>query len=118
PSNATIHLALHDYYSQKGDEVKALDHLRKGFMNAELDVETKAGITGSFFSRAEQNDEEAARIGKELAEIMLQVHPKAAESNALYADFLMLENKREQAAKFYYAAAMVETKDGRVWENL
>jgi tetratricopeptide (TPR) repeat protein len=118
PSNPTVHLALHDYYGSRGEDIKAFDHLRKAFINPELDINTKAGIVGSFYTRAEQNAENAFEQGVELAGLLLKVHPGAPEANALFADFLMLEKKTAEAAKYYYAAAINERKDYRVWENL
>jgi tetratricopeptide (TPR) repeat protein len=118
PGNATVHLALHDYYRQKGDESEAFMHLKSAFLNPDLDIATKAGIVGSFYSRAKQFQPGAAEYGKELAQLMLQVHPKAPESNALYADFLMLDKKTREAAEYYYQAAMNEKQDVGVWENL
>lgn len=118
PANPMVHLALHDYYRERRDTAKAYEHLRAAFLNPDLDIDTKAGITGSFFRKAEENDAHALKRGTELASLMLQVHPKAAESNALYADFLMLKGDLEKAAGYYYTAAIAEKKDGRVWENL
>ncbi len=119
PSNPTVHLALHDYYQQKGKRDEAYGHLTKAFLNPELDVQTKTGIIGSFYKgAAEEGSGEAAKQGKELVEIMLKVHPKAPEPNALYADFLLLDNKKKEAAAYYYKASLYERNDVRVWENL
>ena len=118
PGNATVHLALHDYYRQNGNETEAFSHLRSAFLNPDLDIPTKAGIVGSFYGRAKQLQPGAADQGRQLAQLMLQVHPKAPESNALYADFLMLDKKTGEAAKHYYLAAMNERQDVGVWENL
>ena len=118
PLNPTVHLALHDYYGNKGDNDQAFSHLKKAFSNPDLDINTKVGIIANFYSRAEQDSEEAKIHGRELTQIMLQVHPASPEANALFADFLMLDKKISEASKYYFTAATNEKRDYRVWENL
>jgi tetratricopeptide (TPR) repeat protein len=118
PGNPDVYLALHNYYSAKGNDVKAFEYLKKAFINPDLDVETKTNILASFYKRSEGNDRAAYSQGYELAKIMLEVHPEAPESNALYADFLRLDGKLKEASKYYYKAALNERRDFRVWDNL
>jgi tetratricopeptide (TPR) repeat protein len=118
PANPTVHLALHDYYSSKEKDTEAFEHLKKAFLNPDLDAATKASIAGSFYSRAEAHDQKAYQQGLELVKIMLDVHPAATESNALYADFLRLDKKIKESSIYYYKAALNEKKDFRVWDNL
>jgi tetratricopeptide (TPR) repeat protein len=118
PDNPTVHLAYHDYYTAKGQASQAYEHLKKAFYNPELDVSVKGGILGTFYTRAEKNSAQARTQGVELAEIMLKLHPKSTEANALYADFLMLDKKIAQAMKYYYVAAINGQRDYKVWDNL
>jgi tetratricopeptide (TPR) repeat protein len=118
PTNPTVHLALHDYYSSKGKDEEAFEHLKKAFMNPDLDAITKSSIVGTFYNRAETHDQLAYRQGLELAKIMLDVQPSATESNALYGDFLRLDKKIKEASVYYYKAAISEHRDFRIWDNL
>lgn len=118
PGNPTVNLALHDYYSAKGKEDMAFSHLKKAFQNPDLDVSTKAGVVGIYYKKAENRSEQAKEKGLELVKVMLDVHPNATESNALYADFLRLDNKTQEALKYYYRAASNEKRDFRIWDNL
>jgi tetratricopeptide (TPR) repeat protein len=118
PKNPTVNLALHDYYSRKGDEEQAFMHLKRAFQNPDLDVGTKASIAGSFYSRAEEKDETAKNKGIELVRIMLELHPNSTEANALYGDFLRLDKKIREASVYYFKAAMNEKRDFRIWDNL
>src|SRR5690606_17838202 len=95
PQNPTLELALHDYYSALRDDKEAYEHLKKAFLNPNLDAVDKASIVGTFYSKAEAKDSVAYRKGLELTTIMLQVHPGDTESNALYADFLRLKGKNK-----------------------
>jgi len=118
PQNPTVNLALHDYYSNKNQQDEAYTHLKRAFYNPDLDVATKASIVGDFYLRAEQNSQQAKKQGMELTEIMLKLHPKDTEPNALYGDFLRLDKKLEEASNYYYKAAVSERRDYRVWDNL
>lgn len=118
PHNPTLELALHDYYSALRDDKEAYEHLKKAFINPNLDAASKANIVGTFYSKAEANDSVAYRKGFELTTIMQQVHPGDTESNALYADFLRLKGKNKEASAYYFKAASLERKDFRVWDNL
>jgi tetratricopeptide (TPR) repeat protein len=118
PNNPEIYLALHNYYSVKGNDAKAFENLKKAFLNPDLDTETKATILSSFYSRAESREQGAFEQGVELSVIMLEVHPKSTAANAFYADFLRMDNKLKEAATYYYKAALTEQRDFRVWDNL
>jgi tetratricopeptide (TPR) repeat protein len=118
PNNPEIHLALHNYYSVKGNSAEAYKNLKAAFLNPELDIETKASILESFYKRAEARERLGFEQGVELAVIMLDVHPKSTEANAFYADFLRLDNKLKEASIYYYKAAMNERRDFRIWDNL
>ena len=118
PNNPEINLALHNYYSAKGEDANAYENLKKAFLNPDLDLETKTNILESFYNRAETRERDAFERGIELSVIMLEVHPKSTEANAIYADFLRLDNKIKEAAVYYYIAAMNERRDFRVWDNL
>lgn len=118
PKNPNVNLALHDYYEAKGQKNEAYNALKKAFENPDLDATTKSNILIEYYKHAEQGQGDAIEKGSELGKIFLTVNPKAAEANALYADFLRLQNKPQEAALYYYTAAINEKRDYRVWENL
>jgi len=119
PDNTTVNLALHDYYSAKGNEAEAFVYLKKAFRNPGLEVAVEAGIMGSFYERARANPADIYKEeGLELAKIMLEMHPKEPEPNAIYADFLMLDKKTKEALPYYYRASLSERRNSSVWFNL
>jgi tetratricopeptide (TPR) repeat protein len=116
PNNPVVNLALHDFYSAQGKSGLAFEHLKKAFLNPDLDVMTKGNIVVSFYEK--RNDAEYREKGMNLAEIMVQVHPEAPESNGIYADYLMLSGKTREAAGYLYKAVRKEKSNFRVWEQL
>lgn len=119
PNNPLINLALHDYYSAQGKGAEAFACLKKAFQNPDLDLGTKASITDRFYKHAlEYNDVQSQENGMELAKIMIQLHPKSAEANLAYADFLSLDKSLREAAKHYYISATVSKSNFLTWNKL
>jgi len=119
PDNPRVNLALHDYYSAKGKNAEAFDYLKKAFQNPDLDAATKANIVSSFYKSAlEQNVKATRDEGFELAKIFIEVQPTSAESNYLYADFLILEKNLIQASKYYYTSTTLDRRNYSVWAKL
>ncbi len=119
PSNPTVNLALSDYYNSINKPAEAFDYLKKAFQNPDLDALTKANIAFSYYKRAEQKPESNFKNeGIELAKLFLQIHPKSSEANGVYADFLMLDGKTKEAVNYYYAAAVNEKSDFKIWNQL
>jgi len=119
PGNPTVHLALSDYYKLKGDEKTAFEELKLAFMNPDLDVMTKYNIGEIYYTTSKKYFSNSfKRQGFELVQIMLKVHPSAPESNALYADYLVLDSLYSDAVKYYRISALKDKSDYRTWEKL
>lgn len=119
PSIPTVNLALSDYYYSINQPNEAFTFLKQAFLNPDLDVNTKASIASTYYSRAEQNPKSNYKeLGKELSGLFLKTHPKNADANGIYADFLMLEDNKQEASKYYYNAAFTEKNNYHVWEQL
>lgn len=118
PQNPEIHLALHNYYINKGQDSIAYDHLKQAFLNPDLDVETKTEILNTFYQRAQIRDTQAYNDGLELSKLMVQVHPTAGQSYFIYGNFLKLGNKTKEAAANYYTAVGLNRRDYKIWDIL
>jgi tetratricopeptide (TPR) repeat protein len=117
PDNPAVQLALHDYFSLKGEQQKAFEQLKMAFSNAELDAASKAQILISYMSQSENTPAFFAQ-GKELAEILLKVHPNSPEANALYAEFLIRENNLNAASVYLSKAAYLNSANYDTWDKL
>lgn len=119
PNNPTVHLALSDYYKQKGDDAHSFSELKLAFLNPELDVITKYNIALAYFTTSKKFPESAyGEQGYELVKIMQKVHPSSPESNALYGDYLYIEKKYSEAAKYYRISGLKDKSDYKTWEKL
>lgn len=117
PGNPIVNLALHDYYSSQGKTEVAFDHLKKAFLNPDLDVFTKASITASIFDN-KMDLPYYREHAKELADILVMVHAESPEANTIYGDFMMREGKIKEASKYYWIACSKEKGNYSVWEKL
>ncbi|MDZ4663474.1 MAG: tetratricopeptide repeat protein [Bacteroidota bacterium] len=119
PGNPTVHLALSDYYKLKGEEKLAFEELKLAFLNPELDVITKYNIGEIYYTTAKKYFSNSfKRQGFDLTQIMLKVHPSSPESNALYADYLVMDSLYSDAIKYYRISALKDKSDYRTWEKL
>jgi tetratricopeptide (TPR) repeat protein len=118
PQNPEIHLALHNYYINKGQDSIAYYHLTQAFLTPDLDIETKTDILNSFLQRAQMHDAQAFTDGMALAKIMVQVHPTSGKAHFNYGNFLKTGNKSKEAAASYYTAAGLDRRDYKIWDNL
>lgn len=119
PDNATVHLALSDYYKQKDNDTKAYEELKLAFLNAELDVITKYNIAQAYFNTAKKFPESNyGPQGFELVQIMQKVHPSSPEANSLYGDFLYYKKKYAEAQTYFYLAAFKDKSEYQTWEKL
>jgi tetratricopeptide (TPR) repeat protein len=80
-------------------------------------VITKASITSSIYDK-KMDLPYYKQHANELVEIMIKVHPEAAESNAMYGDLLNSERNIAGASVYYYKAALKERGNYTIWEKL
>lgn len=117
PDNPAVQLALHDYFSLKGEQKSAFEQLKLAFANAELDAGSKASILISYMEQSGNSPDFFAQ-GKELSGILLRVHPNTSEANTLYAEFLLRENKLDSASLFLSKATRLNAANYDTWDKL
>lgn len=119
PNHPTVNLSLSDYYNIQKEPIKSFEYLRKAFQNPDLDPTAKATIAFNYYLRSEKSgNNQLFNQGKELAEIFIKVHPKNADANGVMADYLMIENKPNEASNYYFNAANADKSNYKIWEQL
>ncbi len=117
PDNAMALLLLADYYRNQGDEEKSFEQLKDAFSSDRLGVDGKSRILSSYFYLSEE-DTMYARQAYRLSEIMLETHPDAGRAHAIYGDFLMRDNKIEEARNSYLKATELDPSVLEFWQQL
>lgn len=117
PNNPMVHLALADYYKQQNNKEKFNQEVKTAFENPDLDVDAKLKILISYYEYTEQYPEYTAQA-YELCEIMVKIHPSAAESHSIYADFLARDKKMKEALVEYSKAARLDKSRFKIWNKV
>jgi len=117
PDNAYIHMTLADYYRKEGEHEKALNELKLGFSNPNLDVDTKVNILLSFYTINEivtDMKEEAF----ELARLLVETHPDDPKVHSIYGDLLSQDQQYEKARDAFLKVITLDSSRYVVWEEL
>jgi tetratricopeptide (TPR) repeat protein len=117
PTNPYIHISLSDFYRQQGDKQRSFDELKLGFANPSLDIDTKIRVMLAYYSMSEiyagMKDQAI-----ELAHILITTHPKEPKSHSMYADFLVRDNKLEDARNEFRVVISLDSSKYVVWESI
>jgi len=117
--NATAHLVYYDYYVSQNNQDKAFYHLEKLFSNPDYNVKDKLSILIKFYSTSiKAQDSIFDKKLLHLCELFVQMHPLAAESHSIYADYLLKQNKKQEAIAEYYKAAILSKNKYPIWDQL
>lgn len=117
PDDPYAHLALHDYYKQKGDSEKAYDEIQQVFSNKHFDLDAKMQILLTYYSHAE-TDGEVKKEAHNLNKLLIKTHPDEAKPYTIYGDFLYQDKKLESANKNYLKAIELDSSKFAIWSQV
>ncbi len=117
PEDPYLHLTLADYYRQDKQEEKAFKEISTAFESQDLEVAEKLKILVSFYNMSEKYPAYKGQ-GIELCKKLIAAHPKEGKANAIYADFLVREQKLKEAVEQYTLAIESEKENYFLWSQL
>lgn len=117
PANAYIHISLADYYRKKGDTTKAFEHLKIGFANPQLDIDTKVQILLAYFTIDEYYDAQKTNA-LELASILVNTHPENPKALSIKADLYYQDKQWAEARTALRKVISLDSSKYVVWEQL
>ena len=112
-----VYLALAEYYRSSNQREKSFEQLRLAFESTELDQDMKIKIISSYLPLVQENPEMLDQA-LTLARIMSETNPNDAVALAIYGDFLIVDEKFEQARDQYQASLAIDNKNLIVWQQL
>ena len=117
PDNAYIQISLSDYYRKRGDDEKSFEHLKLGFANPYLDIDTKVQILLAYFTVKEyyEDQKEEANV---LSEILVETHPDNAKAYSIQADLYYQNEEWEKARNALRKVLSLDSSRYVVWEQL
>ena len=117
PNNTYIQISLSDYYRKRGDHKKSFEHLKTGFTNPYLDLDTKVQILLAYFT-AKEYYEDQKEEAEELATILVETHPLEAKAHSIQADLYYQAEEWENARTSLRKVLSLDSSNYVVWEQL
>ncbi|MCD6179894.1 MAG: tetratricopeptide repeat protein [Bacteroidales bacterium] len=118
PDDPYIRITLADYYQQKGEIDLAIENLKQGYANPNLDLETKTQILMGLFKVKTIPEERIRTESLNLGKILAEVHPNEPGSHAIYADMLYRDSLYTEAAHEYKEVIKLDSSKYAIWEQL
>lgn len=115
PDNAYIHISLFDYYRKKENRPKAVEELKLGLQNRNLDFASKLQFLFSFYTNADfytKYKEES----KEIVELLMDAHPENLQIKAIYADLIYREEQYKEALTIVHEILKADSSQYGYWE--
>ncbi len=117
PQNPIIHLALANYYQENGEQEKSFEYIKLAFKNTEVPVDNKIKIMLSYYELSEKNAQRKTEA-EELLAILLETHPEDAKAWSMYGDFLLRDNKTDEAIVAFEKVISLQKDRHVVYERL
>ena len=117
PGNAYIQISLSDYYRKHGEPQKSFEHLKAGFANPNLDIDTKVQIILAYFT-AEEYYEKHKEEAKTLANILVETHPDNPKAYSIQADLLYQDKEWGAARTALRKVISLDSSKYVIWEQL
>ena len=117
PDNGFVHFSLANFYEESGDLDKSFEHTKKGFKSFEIDFDTKLQLYLMLSSNMNSPGLSNIQLS-ELIDILLLTHPDEPRVNVINAEFLIRENRLEEARKQLKNALEKGNTDYLIWERI
>ncbi|NNC83279.1 MAG: tetratricopeptide repeat protein [Flavobacteriales bacterium] len=117
PDNGMVQLSLYEYYTRQGDSQKAQEAIVKGFGDELIDIDTKIGILLNYYEMSE-NDISRRQEALRLCEQLVATYPDEAKAHAIQGDFLLRENRLEEARDAFLRAVDEDPDRQIIWSQI
>lgn len=117
PKNGNVHLSLAEYYKLKNDDEKSYEELKLAFTNSNVDIDTKVSVLLSYYSLTEKYDS-FKNQAYELCKLLVKTYPDEAKAYSMYGDFLVRDEKYDEAKEQYHKVVSLDSSRYAVWEGL
>ena len=117
PDNPYIDISLAEYYKTTGDDQLAFEYLKAGFLNKNLDIDSKIQILIRYYTTNEIYDDLKSE-SFELSEALVKTHPNDPKAYSMYGDFLYQDKQYEAARDAFKRVIELDNSKYIVWEQL
>lgn len=117
PDDGYSHIGLAECYQQKGNIDLAFEHVKKAFESDEVPSDVKINLFLNIWQSAESSPELRPTLF-ELTKILVKKYPNNTDVNTIYADFLLRDNKLEEARSVLRNVLKIKKDKYVLWEQL
>lgn len=117
PDNGYVHLQLANFYRVQKQYNKAFKQLEYTFHSTNVEVETKLEILASNFYESQENEKLYDQAYR-LIEILLEVHEGNPDAHGIVAEYMIRDEKYEQAQQQLEKVIEVQQNDFDTWIQL
>ncbi len=117
PTNPIIHLAMANYYQDNNQPEKAYEYLKLAFNNPEVEIDNKIKIMLSYYELS-ANNAQRKKEAEELMDILLKVHPEEPKAWSMKGDFLLRDEKIDEAILAFEKVVEYQADKYPVWNQL
>lgn len=117
PENGDVHLSLAEYYKLKNDDEKSYVELKLAFSNSGVNIDMKVKVLLSYYSLTEKSDSLKSQA-YELCKLLVKTHSDEAKAYSMYGDFLIRDEKYDEAKEQYLKVVSLDSGRYAVWEGL
>lgn len=113
PENGNAHMALAQYYDQKGNKAKMYEELGLAFRSKQVPLDQKMGILLSIYDAQIKIEPEVFVLGT----IIVEEYPDDAKGYSLLGDFYIKNEDNLNANVFFHKALEFEKSKYVIWEQ-
>jgi tetratricopeptide (TPR) repeat protein len=117
PENGFVHFSLATFYIRNGNFDKGYEHAKIGFLHPDVEIETKIQLYIMLAGAPSEMRIDDEKI-LSLIELIAQAHPGDSRSYSILADFMMHNNRREEARDYIKKALDADPNSYELWEQL
>jgi tetratricopeptide (TPR) repeat protein len=114
PENGNAHMALADVYQQKGEMELAMNEFKLAVACTDIDLDTKMKVLISIYESSYKVDPSIYGI----LDALILTYPDQAKPYSMKGDFLLKDEKSEEALEAYRKALEFEQNQFPIWNQV
>ena len=114
PNNGNAHMALAQYYDQKGNKKESYGALRNAFMSDDIPLDIKMKTLLSMFDVQVKLDTEIF----ELAQILADKYPEDSKAHAILGDVYLKNGQPKESLKSFQTALKYDQSKYAIWDQV
>ncbi|QZE14000.1 tetratricopeptide repeat protein [Halosquirtibacter laminarini] len=117
PKDGFVHISLANYYREGKDNKKALFHIKEAMRSTTLDINTKIQMF-LLITSTKNNFGISDKVKESILEDMIAANPSESKPHALYAEYLIQQEKYKKADEQFRFAIDLEGSNYIYWERI